>query len=192
MIQRVCILFLLGSFIGCATRPFGQITSLKTTPDEVIVIGRLKVLDKGKPITKETSLLFNEITWGTYAYRADTTGYIYTKLRKGKNYLARIGYEERFANIPEDYVTVTLSDATKVYYIGDITIDVTGKLHVQAGMMFGLVGALADAASKGKEIPIQVANNPDPSIEYFRKKFPNTIEVVNAPMVVHKDTTAAE
>lgn len=173
---------------GCATRPYGQLKSLKTGPDEVIVIGKLKVQENGKDVTKETSLLFNEIMWGTYAYRADTSGYLYTKFRRGENHLARIGLGERFSNIPDDFATVMLTDATKVHYIGDITIDITGKLHIMAGMMFGMVGAIADAASSGSRVPITVANDPQPSIDYFRKKFPNSIEVVNSPLTIKSDT----
>jgi hypothetical protein len=185
--RYIIALFSIVVLAGCALRPFGQLKSIETKPDEVIVIGHLKVQDKGKDITTETNLFFNEAAWGTYVYRADTSGYIYTKLKVGENHLARIGHKNRLANIPDDYATVTLADAAKVYYIGDISIDVTGMLRTSSGL-FGLVGAVAAAGAGGKHVPIRVTNNPQLAIEYFRTKFPNNKEVVISTLVIKGDT----
>jgi hypothetical protein len=173
---------------GCATKPIGQLTKIETDPNEVIVLGQLHIKDKGKNITTETTLFFNEITWGTYAYRADSTGYIYTKLKPGKNNIAQIAYNNQLLNLPDDFATVQLNDATKVYYIGDITMDVTDKLHTAASGLLGLTGFIIDATSTKKSVPIKVGSLPIPAIDFFNKLFPNKKEFVTSLLTIESDS----
>jgi hypothetical protein len=180
-------------FLACASgpKPVGQLKSLELKPGEVIAIGRLEVLENGRDVTREATLLFNEGMWGTYPYRADESGFIYMKLRRGKNHLARISIPSGFAKFPDGYLATELSDSAKIHYIGDLRIELYGDVLVAPNYMLGALGALADEARassmarSGRIAPVDIESGPSPVFAFFRNKFPTERETAVSLLRVH-------
>jgi hypothetical protein len=157
----------------------GQLTSLEISPDEVIIIGHVRVINGAEDVTTKTTLNFNFPGFASASrYRADSTGFLYMKLAVGKSLLRIIECNDaqgvmvtlrkdyREFQLPADYATFECNDPSKVYYIGDITIDVTFKKWTGPTI-----------------VPITVDSLPDRSIAYFKKLFPNNSKKIVAALL---------
>lgn len=155
-----------------------QLTTLDHSSEEAIVAGKITVYYNGKNVTEKTILLFNEVMWGTYSYRPDSTGYLVTKLPIGRCHFSRITYYPFHNNIAKDLASFELTNSDSIYYIGDLTINWQGKKSkMPAGAMFGLVGALADEMSSDGNFEFYAENNYDSFQEYFKTNFNNEMGI---------------
>ena len=117
---------------------------------------------------------FNERLWGKYAVWLDDSGYFYTKLPLGKNFIALLEYREGaglFKNIPDNSVSIDLSLPDVVHYIGDISFQWSPSA-ADKRMNGGAVGVIAEGRKKGAEIPVSITASPA-TVSYFRRKFPD-------------------
>lgn len=178
---------LLMSFIGvllvcCVKRP---LTKLEPKKGSAIIAGKVYVYYNGIDVSEETGILFNEVLWGKYAYKTDSSHILLTELPLGEGHIARLQYENFILNLPREESSFTLEDPTKINYLGDIFIDWKGK-DFKAPNMSGLVGALADEASPDGIAKVYVKSNIDEIQDYINQKFgavhqviPNEIQAAN-------------
>ena len=154
-----------------------QLVTLNTNEEEAIVGGKLKVLYNGKDVTEESTILFNEIMTGKYNYRADSTGFIVTKLPIGESFMSRVSYLNFFTNLPKESTDFVLTTNDKVTYIGDLTVNWVGDGSKISGM-FGLVGAVIDEMNDDGNVEIYSKNNLDEFTSYFSEKYNSNMEIV--------------
>lgn len=148
----------------------GRVEVFDLAPDEGLVVGKLTVLYNGKDVSRETTILFNEIMWGEFSYRGQDDGYIVTKLPQGENHIARIAYLQNFLNLDITNTSFMVSERTKMTYIGDIIIDWQGpKGKVPMGLMFGVVGALIDEAIPDGMINFITEDNEAETVAYINQ-----------------------
>ena len=170
------IIFIIMAFLllQCASRK--ELTELTSKNDEAIIAGKILVYYNGIDVTDQTSILFNEIMWGKYSYKANTDHILLTKLPLGDCHISRLAYKSFRRNIPKENTLITLKDAGHIYYIGDITIDWRGAKS-KIPNMFGLVGAIADEMNPDGEIKIYVESKIDTIQKYISEKFGQNIKV---------------
>ena len=162
------ILFSLLILSNCVSP--GRVEVFDLSADEGLVVGRLSVLYNGKDVSRETTILFNEIWVGEFSYRGQGDGYIITKLPLGQNHIARIAYLQNFLNLDKTNTGFFVSERNKMTYIGDITIDWKGpKGKIPAGLMFGLVGALIDEAIPDGTINLITKDNEAETVAYVNQ-----------------------
>jgi hypothetical protein len=173
---RFIIIILTIILIGCANS--GRLVSLETKNNECIVVGRLNVLYNDIDVTTKTTILFNEMMWGKYPYKADNTGLIITKLPLGQNYISRIVYRNFHINVGKGYATFKITDSSKIYYIGDITIQWNGDKYklLPGGALFSLI----DQASSDGGMKLTVEDNYAECINDFKKYYNSTNHVIKS------------
>ncbi|GGG09236.1 hypothetical protein [Pontibacter amylolyticus] len=177
--HRIVYILLFFALVSCST---GRIASTSgTKPSETIVFGKLSI-DSTRPLDNKKILMhFNDRLWGKHSVWLDESGYFYTKLPLGSNFLALIEYRDNigfYKNLPENYISINLPAADKIYYIGDITIDWTPVNLTDTRRNGGVAGVLAEAEKKGEYLPVSIENS-ERTINFFHQKFPdNTKEVL--------------
>lgn len=165
--------------MGCGT---GRIASTSSTkPNETIVFGKL-TLDSSRPLANEKILIhFNERLWGKHTVWLDESGYFYMKLPLGNHFISLLEYRDNigfYKNLPDNYISVNLTEAEKVYYIGDIYITWTPVELADMRRSGGVIGAIGEAEKKGEYIPVSVEPSQQ-TIDFFKQKFySNQKEVV--------------
>lgn len=153
--------------LSCASS--GRLINLEVEDDEAIVIGGLTVFYNDVDVTEKTTILFNEIMWGNYPYKADSSGLIITKLPLGQNHVARVVYRSFTTNLRKEYATFNLEDNQKIHYVGDIHIDWHGpKFKFNPG---GMLFALADEASPDGVLKITVEDRFSDCLASFQDQF---------------------
>lgn len=162
--------------IQCSTnKPLKKI-ELKT--ESAIVAGEIHVFYNGEDVTDETAILFNEIMWGKYAYETDTSHLLLTELPLGNGHIARLKYKNFIINLPENKSSFTLTDNSKINYVGNIIIDWKGA-NSKPPNVFGLLGSLADEANPDGVIEIYVESQIDKIKNNINKKFGPNYEVIS-------------
>lgn len=175
MKRAALFLFCILVLAGCSVNK--QLATLDHSPQEAIVAGKLTVYYNGKNVTEKTTILFNEIMWGTYSYHPDSTGYLITKLPLGRSYFSRIAYNPFHNNLPKDLAAFEMTSNDSIYYIGDLTINWQGSKSKMPAGMFGLVGALADEMCSDGNFEFYSENNLESFQEYFRINFDNEMGI---------------
>ncbi len=171
LIKCLILLYLLGFLANCSSRK--SLLHLESKEGQAIVTGKIYVFYNGADVTEKTSVLFNEVNWGKYNYRADSSHILLTHLPLGECYIARLAYQTFRYNIPKEKSLVTLNNSDSIYYLGDITLDWKGAKDKVPGAMFGLVGVLADEANPDGTVDIYVESNPDSITKYLLNKYDN-------------------
>lgn len=171
---------------GCGS---GRITTTTgTKPTETIVFGKLNIESDNQLENKKILLHFNERLWGKFAVWPDEEGYFYMKLPLGNNHIALLEYRDGigfYKNIPENYVSIDLTESNSVYYIGDISFDWTPK-EEDRRRQNGATGAVIEASQEGNKVPVVVSNN-QKTINYFVQKFPeNKKEILTELIKIEK------
>jgi len=192
--MRNVIIILFALFTaGCST---GRITTTEDTkPDETIVFGKL-IINTNRSDATQIGIYFNERLLGKYLVVLDSSGYFYTKLRLGENFVAMLDYwvsgvAHYYKNFAYDHVAINLTEAEKVYYIGDISVEWTpNNKDIRTSGMGGAIGGMATAVNESKKVdgylPVSVVIN-DETIKYFNRLFPeNKKEIITKPVTVNK------
>ena len=166
---------------SCST---GRITTTETKSNEAIVFGKLTIESSRQLENKKTLMHFNERLWGKYAVWLDENGYFYTKLPLGENHIALLEYREGvgfYVNIPENYVSIDITDPNKIYYIGDINFTWTpdDKNKRKQG---GATGVIIEAKQNGDYIPVTI-NKTETTIDYFNQMFPNNKKEIETKLM---------
>ena len=181
------ILILLNS---CASRkPLEQIQPKKNS---AIVAGKLFVFYNGKDVTPHTDILFNEILWGKYSYRTDSSHILLTELPLGEGHISRLKYKNFIINVPKEKSWFLLQDNTRINYLGHITIDWKGS-ESKFPNMFGLVGAIADEAKPDGILDIYVESKINEIQGYVESKFGSEHQILsNQIEALPLDSTAIQ
>lgn len=180
MKRFIFIVLVTVSFWGCGS---GRITTLEKEQNEAIVIGRLTITDNRKDVSPKSNILFDERAWGTYAVWPDDKNYIYLKLPVGRHFIAFLQHSEYNNNFPDNYAVVDLPES-KIYYIGDLTINL--KFGDMDEAKSGVLGAVSDINKEGVKIPIEISDNYDSTVQYFNQKFNNTSIVEKSLLQLNK------
>ena len=173
--------------IGCVKKP---LTKLEPKKDSAIIAGKVYVYYNGLDVSQNTDILFNEVLFGKYAYKTDSSHILLTELPLGEAHIARLQYENFILNLPREKSTFTLKEPSKINYLGDIVIDWKGN-DFKAPNMFGLAGALADEANPDGVAEIYVESNMGVIQEYINQKFGPGYQVIpNEIRAANFDSTA--
>lgn len=185
--QTVLIIVILVLTTACTVNK--QLTTLVLEENEALVGGRMIVQYNGEDVTPSSTILFNEITIGTYSYKPDSLGYIITKLPLGDCSLRRIAYKNFFYNIPKDQPNFAFEcKKNEINYIGDLTVSWQGS-ELKISGMFGLVGAIIDEANNDGDLEVYVENNEEQFMDYFRNKYNSELVCNNIVLdLVHPDS----
>ena len=171
MVLLISMGFILNS---CGT---GRITSLEKKTDEAIIIAKVQIKNGEVYLDNKWNFLLDERLLAKWAVWPDDQHYIYMKVPLGKHFIALLQYNEFSKNIPDDYLTIDITES-KIYYIGDITLhwNIDKKADIQNRN--GVAGAIQDSKKAGAYISVDVIDNYDTAVKYFNSKFPNdaTIE----------------
>ncbi|NQT61506.1 MAG: hypothetical protein HQ556_00985 [Candidatus Marinimicrobia bacterium] len=148
----------------------GRVEVFDLAADEGLVVGKLTVLYNGKDVSRESTILFNEIMWGEYPFRGQDDGYIITKLPQGANHIARLAYLQNFLNLDKSNTSFMVGERSKMTYIGDIIIDWQGpKGKIPMGLLFGVAGALIDEAIPDGTINFITEDNEAETVTYVNQ-----------------------
>jgi hypothetical protein len=162
--------------VGCGSRK--PLNKIESKQDSAIIAGKIDIFYNGVNVTEYTNILFNEIMWGKYVYKTDTSHILLTELPLGKGHIARLQYENFILNLPKEKSTFVLTDPSKINYLGNIVIDWKGK-DFKAPNMFGLAGALADEANPDGIVEIYVDSQLDEIKNYIDEKFGPDHEIIS-------------
>ena len=173
--------------VSCVKKP---LTKLEPKKDSAIIAGKIYVYYNGIDVSEKASILFNEVLWGKYAYKTDSSHILLTELPLGEAHIARLAYDNFILNLPREKSAFTLEDPSKINYVGDIVIDWKGN-DFKAPNMFGLAGALADEANPDGVAEIYVESNMGVIQEYINQKFGPGYQVIpNEIRAANFDSTA--
>ncbi len=181
--QRISKLIILLMLAICSWAPVG---AKKPKPEKAIVCGRLFV-NSDKPVKiYKFSLHFNNRRGNHGTGLLTESGYFSLDLPCTKNAITIIEYFKKgsfFKNIPEDYLTFDIADNTKIYYIGDITIDWTPHA-ADARTQNGIIGAIAESKEEGEKLPVKVTSSQE-SIDHFKERYKNHPELQIVTELLH-------
>lgn len=171
------------SFTACRTAKVKDPLDVK--PNESIVFGRLILISR-KPIPdkKTIAILFNETILGTRGVSLDDSGYFCIKLPIGKNPLAQIEFAQysiHLINIEKGYISMNIKEANKVYYAGDITVDLSNQSTVKTQTL-GLLSSIA-AEKKLPAKPTTTIQAAQSTVDHFRKIFPNNKKEITTKLI---------
>ena len=169
-------LLIISIVISCTSRRALQ--QIQHKENSAIVAGKITVFYNGQDVTSNTDILFNEIMWGKYSYRSDTSHIILTELPLGEGYISRLKYQNFFINVPKEKSLFLLKDNTQINYLGNITIDWKGSKS-KSSNIFGLVGALADEANPDGIVNIYVESKISEIQDYVNVKFGTEHQVLS-------------
>ena len=161
--------------INCSVNK--QLVEIKNTENQAVVAGNILVYYNGEDITSETTILFNEISWGKYSYKPGVNHRIMTYLPLGESHIARLAYKNFRINIDKEHSSFLLKDAGKINYIGNIYIDWRGD-DSKMPNMFGLLGALADEAVPDGQLKVFVENNEQDIRNFINQHYGSDYELV--------------
>ncbi len=174
IVKTFIILLFIVCFFSCSSRT--KLINLELKDDQTIVAGKLDIYYNGNDVTEETVILFNEISWGTYSYIADSSHMILTYLPAGESYIARIAYKNFFVNLNKEQSLFNIKNINEINYIGHITIDWRGDEYKMPNM-FGLVGAIADEIDPDGSVRIFVGSTKEEIEKYLKNKYENEINI---------------
>jgi len=171
------LLGILGLLVtGCST---GRITSLSRKPNEAIIIAKIQIKNGDSYLDNKWNFLLDERLWAKWAAWPDKQNYIYMKVPIGKHFIALLQYKGFHKNIPDNYLTIDITE-NKIYYIGDIVLNWTIDKAKDAvkynggGAIGGIAGAVANSKKSGEYIKVDVVDNYDETTKYFTSKFSNS------------------
>jgi len=181
MKKQIALLFLALAFISCQS---GKLSKTETVSEaETVIVGKIKITNAGKDITKNSRIYFDENEKGILTYRLQGDGLIIMKLPKGNHYVKLIYTPYGSANLPDGYAQLAIPENNKVYYIGEIEIDGTGILQKKFS---GIVRDVQAKDLKEKKIPIKVTDKRAAVLEAYEKEFGKEKAIVIALLEVQQ------
>lgn len=178
------ILFCLAFFaivVSCKSHKFDGKTAVSES--ETVIVGRFKILNKEKDITKNSKIYFDENKKGVLSYKLDETGFMMMKLPKGNHFIKLIYTPYGSANLPLGYANISVPDHSNVYYIGNIEIQTDGNLAKK------FQGAIYDTSPRWaleKKLTINVENNSEEVSNFYQSKFGNQTKLVESLLTIQE------
>lgn len=146
-------------------------------PTEALVIGRIKTLTRN-PITRHSLyFLFIKPDGRKRALIPDDSGYFAATLPPGKSALYDIGFAQESqhkAEIEDNYVVIDIPSLDSVYYVGDITLDLTRTKYTLG-------------TSRNLERPPVKVEATTQQLDYYRSVYPDlAAKIATRLMVVNR------
>ena len=172
----------------CSGCSIGKLNSVDDVgPNEVVAVGRARVIYNGRDVTKGSNLVFNAPTNGFPKYQCllDEDGYIFTKLPREYVSLTNIVCNAGFIteSLSKDQLVVNLQNHDKVCYIGDLNILWNGIDVVEAERRgsAAALGIRLPNEQGNKSLTISVKSRNINAIQKeFQLRYKNNLQVVNA------------
>lgn len=135
---------------------------------ETVIIAQFSILNSSKDVTKNSKIFFDENKKGVLTYRFDESGLLIMKLPKGNHFLKHIYTPYGATNLPDGYASISVLDHDKVYYIGSIEIDATGKLQKKSK---GIVSDVQAKDLKETKPQIKIIDNSEKVFKLYYEEF---------------------
>jgi hypothetical protein len=151
------IVGLVSLFLICSCVTTTNLKNLIVKNDEVIVCGKLRVIENGSDITKWCTFYFNDTLLKDFIVNLDSNGYFIAKLPLGDFNISGFTFiGGSIYTLTKEMTQLNFDDNSKVYYIGDITLY----------MQYGRVWTFSD-------------NNRNEIEKYIRNKYPDEFVLEN-------------
>lgn len=177
--KKLLLLFSL-VVMSCNSGKIQNSTSIMSS--EAVVIASVKIMNKGKDITKNSKIFFDENKKGTLSYRLSEDGVLITKLPIGNHFIKMIYTPYGSVNLPDGYASFNIS-ANKAYYIGDLEIQTDGMLSKK------YQGAIYDRSPKWKQekkLKIKISTSQEP-IKQYEREFGNRLIIEQTPFQLEEN-----
>lgn len=181
MKRRFSIFLFLLFLVSCKSSKFDSKSAVEAS--ETIIIAKIVISNKGKDITKNAKIYFDENKKGLLSYRLKEDGLLIMKVPKGNHFLKHIYTQYGSANLPDGYALISVPESGKVYYIGTIEIDGNAQLQKKFS---GIIRDVQAKDLKEVKLPIKITDKRDEIIQAYESEFGKDKTVIISLMEVSK------